>query len=105
MTTHSAINIKVSKNDNILKNINEKIHLNTKNWTEYIKSLKNVQKNVNTYLTELVEEEKNAGEYVNVDEEKEEECDESDEDDENAERAKRKLEINETDGSHKKTKA
>ena len=44
-------------------------------------------------------------EYVNVDEEKEEECDESDEDDENAERAKRKLEINETDGSHKKTKA
>jgi hypothetical protein len=61
MTNEGVITIKVHRNGNILKSINEPINFNNKNWTNYTKTLKTTQKNVNVYLTELVEKEKSGG--------------------------------------------
>jgi hypothetical protein len=68
MTNEGVITIKVHRNGNILKSINEPINFNNKNWTNYTKTLKTTQKNVNVYLTELVEKEKSGGEQMNIDE-------------------------------------
>lgn len=60
--TDSFLNVKIFKNNTVLKDINEPIRLDNKNWSNYIKSLKIAQKNVNGFLTELVENEKEIGE-------------------------------------------
>lgn len=56
-----VLSVTVSKNKEIIKRLEENVNNNKGNLLELSKSLKNMQKSINEYLTLLVEESSVAG--------------------------------------------
>lgn len=52
-----VLSVTVSKNKEVLKRLEENVKNSKGNLMDLSKSLKNMQKNINEYLTSLVEEE------------------------------------------------